>query len=216
MERTRIKFCGLTREADVRAAASAGADAVGFVCFEGSARHVPPGRLAALAAALPPFLTPVLLFVDADPSLIERCLREVPDALLQFHGGEPAAECTRWGRPWIKAVPMGEGVDLLDSERAYAGARALLADAPAAGHGGGGMRFEWARLPAPALRARPLVLAGGLDAANVGEAIRAAAPFAVDVSSGIELSRGIKSAEKMREFAAAVRAADRAGTRRTG
>jgi phosphoribosylanthranilate isomerase len=206
--RTRIKFCGLTRPLDVRAACRIGVDAVGFICFEGSSRFVAPEGLAALAAEVAPFVTPVLLFVDAPAAHVERCIAEVPGALLQFHGRETAGECARWARPWIKAVAMGEGVDLLECEFAFAGARALLADAPVAGHGGSGVRFEWARLPAPGRRTRPLVLAGGLDATNVGEAIGMVAPDAVDVSSGIESAKGIKSVERMQEFFEAVRAAD--------
>lgn len=209
MVRTRIKFCGLTREQDVLEAIAAGADAVGFVCAPASPRHVPPARLAELERVLSPFVTPVLLFVDAPPDLISDCLHHVPDAILQFHGSESEPECSRWGRPWMKAVPMGEqGAAYELYEQRYGGALALLADAAAAGQGGSGERFDWGRIPPPGRRRIPLVLAGGLDAENVGEAIAAVGPEGVDVSSGIEIARGVKGAHRMRAFVAAVRAAD--------
>jgi phosphoribosylanthranilate isomerase len=206
--RTRIKICGMTRPQDVAAACALGVDAVGFVCFEGSARHVGVERLAPLRRALAPFVTPVLLFVDAPASMVRAALAAVPDALLQFHGSETPDYCASFGRTYLRAVPMGPGVDLLDFEREYATAAGLLADAPSAAFGGSGRSFDWLALPAPPRRARPLILAGGLNGANVGAAIRAARPFGVDVSSGVETQRGIKSEPLMREFVAAVRAAD--------
>jgi phosphoribosylanthranilate isomerase len=209
MRRTRVKICGITRAGDAADAVACGADAVGFVCYERSPRFVEPRRLRELASALPPFVTPVLLFVDADAPQVRACLAEVPNALLQFHGDETAADCERFGRPYLRAVRMGEGVDLLDCGRSFPSAIALLADAPAAGYGGSGAVFDWARLPAPEQRRLPLVLAGGLNETNVSEAIARVAPFAVDVSSGVESAPGIKSAERMRRFCAAVRLADR-------
>lgn len=206
MTRTRIKFCGITRAVDLEAAVAAGADAIGFVCYEASQRHVGDEQLADLAKRLPPFVTPVLLFVNADRAAIARALRIVPGALLQFHGDESPEECASYGRPFVRAVRMSEGVDLLDCERRFADASALLADAPAARFGGSGVTFDWSRLPR--VRRKPLVLAGGLTAENVGAAIRQVRPFAVDVSSGIEDRPGVKSFEKMLRFAAAVRAAD--------
>jgi phosphoribosylanthranilate isomerase len=208
MMRTRVKICGLREAADVRAAAEAGADAVGFVCYAPSPRYVPPERLPDLAAAVPAFVTPVLLFVNAGESEIERALRGVPNAVLQFHGDEAESFCARWGRPYLRALRMVEGVDLLDCERSFATAAAILADAPAEGGGGGGKTFSWALLPPATRRRKPLVLAGGLNRDNVADAIRAVAPWAVDVSSGVESARGIKSAQMIREFLAAVRAAD--------
>lgn len=208
MNRTRIKFCGITRAVDLWAAVAAGADAVGFVCYAGSPRYVDAERLAELARLLPPFVAPVLLFVNADATTVARALQIVPNALLQFHGDESPAECARYGRPFVRAVRVRAGVDLLDCERRFSQANALLADAPAAGFGGGGVIFDWSLLPPAAVRSKPLVLAGGLTAENVGAAMRSVRPFAVDVSSGIEDGPGIKSAEKMRRFAAAVRAAD--------
>ena len=209
MRRTRIKICGITRLEDAASAAACGADALGFVCYERSPRFVEPGRLRALARALPPFVTPVLLFVNAAAERVRECLAEVPNALLQFHGDETAAECERFGRPYLRAIRMGEGVDLLDCARSFPSASALLADAPAAGFGGGGTVFDWARLPSPAQRSMPLVLAGGLNETNVTDAVARVRPFAVDVSSGVESAPGIKSAERMQRFCAAVQSADR-------
>jgi phosphoribosylanthranilate isomerase len=205
---TRIKICGLTRPQDVSTACGLGVDAVGFVCYERSPRFVPVEHLSALAAELAPFVTPVLLFVNAVRSEVERALEAVPHALLQFHGDEPAAYCAAFGRTYLRAVPMDEHVDLLDWEKRYATASALLADAPSAAFGGSGRAFDWSRVPAADRRSRPLILAGGLNASNVGGAIRAARPYGVDVSTGVEEERGIKSEALMREFVAAVRAAD--------
>ncbi|MCS7100337.1 MAG: phosphoribosylanthranilate isomerase [Burkholderiaceae bacterium] len=208
MRRTRIKFCGITRVIDLDAAAAAGADAVGFVCYERSPRHVSLPRLQELARALPPFVQPVLLFVNAPSAAVAAALDVLPQALLQFHGDEDPAACARHGRPFIRAVRIAAGVDLLDCERQYARATALLADAPAQGYGGSGVTFDWARVPPAGVRRKALILAGGLTADNVGTAIAAVRPYAVDVSSGIEDAPGVKSAEKMRRFVAAVRAAD--------
>ncbi len=205
---TRIKICGLTRPQDVSTACGLGVDAVGFVCYERSPRFVPVERLAALIAELTPFVTPVLLFVNAARGQVERALQVVPHALLQFHGDEGAADCAAFGRAYLRAVPMSEHVDLLDWEKQYPTASALLADAPSAAFGGSGRVFDWSRLPAAGRRSRPLILAGGLNAFNVGAAIRAARPYGVDVSSGVEDERGVKSEALMREFVAAVRAAD--------
>lgn len=208
MSRTRVKFCGLTRVEDIEAAAALGADAVGFICYPASKRYVPHERLAALARAVPPFVTPVLLFVNADHAAIARALEAVPDALLQFHGDETPALCAQAGRPYLRAVRLEKEVDLLDCERDFAAAVGLVADTPADGYGGSGSSFDWSRLPAATVRTKPLVLAGGLNESNVGLAIASVRPHAVDVSSGIEVAPGIKSFEKMRRFLAAVRAAD--------
>jgi phosphoribosylanthranilate isomerase len=205
---TRIKICGLTRPQDVEAACALGVDAAGFVCYESSPRFVPPGRLASLTGELTAFVTPVLLFVNAAREQIERALQVVPHALLQFHGSEPHPDCAAFARAYLRAVAMAEGVDLLDWEKQYPTAAALLADAPSAEFGGSGRSFEWSRLPPVSRRSRPLILAGGLDASNVGDAIGATRPYGVDVSSGVEVERGVKSEALMREFVAAVRAAD--------
>ena len=199
-------MCGITRVEDVVSAADAGADALGFNCYPRSPRFVAPGRLRELAAALPPFATPVLLFVNADAADVRTCLAEMPNALLQFHGDETRADCERFRRPYLRAVRMSEGVDLLDCARTFPSAVALLADAPTAGFGGSGTTFDWSLLP-PRL-SMPLVLAGGLNEGNVGEAIERVRPFAVDVSSGVEEAPGVKSAERLQHFCAAVRAAD--------
>lgn len=209
-DRVRIKICGVTRAEDVVAAAAAGADAVGFVCHPGSARWVPPAQLAALASRLPAFVTPVLLFVNAAPEAVHAAIAAVPHALLQFHGDETEAECRSYQRPYVRALRIGEGVRLLDCEREFASAAALLADAPVPGYGGGGVAFDWSRVPARSLRRKPLVLAGGLNAGNVGAAIAQVQPHAVDVSSGVESAKGVKDAALIRGFIAAVRAADRA------
>jgi phosphoribosylanthranilate isomerase len=208
MSITRVKFCGMTRARDVEAAVEIGANAVGFVCYPPSVRYMAPEDLKDLAQRLPPFVTPVLLFVNATSEHIERALAAVPNALLQFHGDETAAHCASFERPYLRAIRMFEGVDLLDCERKYNSSIGLLADTPAEGYGGSGRGFDWTRVPAPSVRTKPLVLAGGLSAANVGDAVAAVRPFAVDVSSGIEESPGKKSIEKMQRFIAAVRAAD--------
>jgi phosphoribosylanthranilate isomerase len=204
--RTRIKICGLTREADVDDAVHAGADAIGFVLYDQSARYVTPQRAAALAARLPPFVTPVLLLVNAAPSLWQEAIDAVPHALLQFHGDETPAECAAPHRRFLRAVRMAPGVDLLDFAARYASASALLLDADVEGYGGGGKVFDWSVLPRSV--PLPVVLSGGLNASNVIEGVRRVRPWAVDVSSGVERSKGIKDAEAMRRFCQAVRQAD--------
>ena len=206
LHRTRIKICGLTREADVDAAVEAGADAIGFVLYEKSPRHVLAQRAGQLAARLPAFVTPVVLLVNATDALLAQALEAVPNALLQFHGDESVSDCQRWGRPYLRAARMGAGFDLLDFARAHAAAQAVLADALVEGYGGGGHVFDWRLIPDD-LPGR-LILSGGLHAGNVGEGIRRLRPWAVDVSSGVEVAKGIKDAVKMREFCQAVRAAD--------
>jgi phosphoribosylanthranilate isomerase len=208
--RTRIKVCGLTREADVAAAVEAGADAIGFVLYAKSPRHVGIERAAALARALPPFVTPVCLFVNAEPAAIAAVVAAIPNALLQFHGDETPAECDAAGRPYLRAVRMATSLDLLDCVHRFPNAQALLLDAPVDGYGGGGKVFDWSLIPPDLpqdVRSR-LVLSGGLNPANVIDGVLHARPFAVDVSSGVESSKGIKDAALMRRFCAAVRAAD--------
>ncbi len=207
LHRTRIKICGLTREADVDAAVEAGADAIGFVLYEKSPRHVTAARAAELSRRLPPFVTPVLLLVNACPELQQAGLGAVPNALLQFHGDETPSECIQAGRPYIRAARMGAGFNLLDFARAHAQAQAVLADALVEGYGGGGHVFDWSLIPDD-LPGR-LILSGGLHAGNVGEAIARLRPWAVDVSSGVEAAKGVKDASKLREFCEAVRTADR-------
>lgn len=210
VHRTRIKVCGLTREADVDAAVEAGADAIGFVLYDKSPRHVSAERAGVLACRLPPFVTPVVLLVNADADLRQRALEAVPNALLQFHGDETAAECAAASRPFLRAARMAPGLDLADFARQFAGAQALLVDAHVAGYGGGGQVFDWSLLPQPGELPLPLVLSGGLHAGNVGEGIRRVRPWAVDVSSGVEIGKGLKDVVLMRQFCQAVRLADAA------
>ena len=216
--RTRIKICGLTREADVDAAAQAGADAVGFVLYEHSPRAVTPQRAGALARRLPPFVTPVLLFVNADAGLLQAALSAVPGALIQFHGDETPADCLGVERPFMRAARIptgaaGKDFDLLKYADDFSAATAILLDAHVDGYGGGGQSFDWTAFPwsHPRLNASSrLVLSGGLTPANVTDGIRLVRPWAVDVSSGVEVSKGIKDAGKMQAFVAAVRDADAA------
>lgn len=219
--RTRIKICGLTREADVDAAVHSGADAIGFVLYPQSPRFVSPERAAELARCLPPFVTPVLLFVNASPEFIAQGVSAVPNALLQFHGDETPADCAAAGRPFIRAArippgPAGAGFDLLKYTSDYAAAQAILLDAHVEGYGGGGQSFDWTAFPwsHPQLNASSrLVLSGGLTPANVTDGIRLVRPWAVDVSSGVEAAKGLKDPDRMLAFVAAVRAADALNSR---
>jgi phosphoribosylanthranilate isomerase len=225
--RTRIKICGLTREQDVDAAVAAGADALGFVLYAPSPRAVTAERAAELAKRLPPFVTPVLLFVNASATEIGAACAMVAGASVQFHGDESPQDCLRAtghaARPYLRAarIPLGEGTqafDLVQFAHDYSNAQAILLDAHVDGYGGGGKTFNWSLLP-PSVNAH-LVLSGGLTSANVGDGITQVRPrcksLAVDVSSGVEAEdaqgkpiKGIKDPEKIRQFVAAVRAADR-------
>ena len=206
--RTRIKICGLTRESDVVAAVGAGADAVGFVMYPKSPRHVSIERAAALAGSLPPFVTPVLLFVNASSAEIDAAVRAMPNALLQFHGDESPADCDAAKRPYLRAVRMAPGLDLLDFARRFPNAQALLLDAPVDGYGGGGKVFDWSLVPPPADVPSRLVLSGGLNPANVIDGVLRIRPSAVDVSTGVEVAKGVKDAALIRRFCEAVRDAD--------
>jgi phosphoribosylanthranilate isomerase len=206
VSRTRIKICGLTREADVDAAVAAGADAIGFVLYARSARAVQARRAGELARRLPPFVTPVLLFVNATAQEVDAGLQAVPGALLQFHGDESPEDCRLRARPYLRAARMGEGFDLLDWAARFHDAQALLLDAHVEGYGGGGQPFDWSCVPATV--PVPVVLSGGLNPANVTDGIARLRPWAVDVSSGVESAKGIKDAGLMRRFCQAVRDAD--------
>lgn len=206
MSRTRIKICGITREEDLRAAVDCGADALGFVFYEASPRFVPPQRAAELVRQLPPFVSAVGLFVDAAHAFVASTLETVQLDLLQFHGDEAAAECRSYRRPYIKAARVRQGLDLVEYAALFPDARGLLLDAFVEGYGGGGKGFDWSLIP-PAMPL-PLILAGGLDEHNVGQAIERVRPWAVDVSSGVEAAKGIKDAAKMARFVAGVRNAD--------
>lgn len=227
MTRTRIKICGLTREADVAHAVAAGADAVGFVLYPPSPRAVTPQRAGELARTLPAFVTPVLLFVNASEAEVRAGCEAVPHALLQFHGDESAADCARlaglWSRPYLRAAriptgPAGAGFDLLQFAQDFAAATGLLLDAHVEGYGGAGQSFDWTAFPwsHPQLNAASrLVLSGGLTPANVADGIRLVKPWAVDVSSGVEAvnadgtgAKGIKDPGRVTAFIEAVRLAD--------
>jgi phosphoribosylanthranilate isomerase len=215
-QRTRIKICGLSREADVDAAVEAGADAVGFVLYARSPRFVDAVRAATLARRLPPFVTPVLLFVNAEPADVRAACDAVPAAMLQFHGDETPQQCvaSAGARPWMRAarIPLdpAESFDLVNFAAQHEGAAALLLDAHVEGYGGAGQAFAWSRLP-PSVNAH-LVLSGGLTPASVGDGIVQVRPrcrtLAVDVSSGVERAKGVKDPAKIHQFVAAVRAAD--------
>ena len=204
--RTRIKICGLTREADVDAAVEAGADAVGFVFYPPSPRHVSLARATELAARLPPFVIPVGLFVNADPAEVDTAVAAIPLLLLQFHGDETPAECARHARPYLRAARLAPGFDLLDFAARFSHAQAILLDAFVDGYGGGGKVFDWSLVPAAV--PHRLVLSGGLNALNVIRGVMQVRPWAVDVSSGVESAKGIKDADAMRRFCDAVRQAD--------
>lgn len=204
--RTRIKICGLTREADVDAAVGAGADAIGLVFYAGSPRALSTERAAALARRLPPFVTPVGLFVNATRSHIDAACAAIPALVLQFHGDETPEDCELAGRPYLRAARMAPGFDLLDFASQFANAQAVLLDAHVEGYGGGGKVFDWSLVPSGVTR--PLVLSGGLNAANVTDGMLALRPWAVDVSSGVESAKGIKDADAIRRFCQAVRDAD--------
>ena len=204
--KTRIKICGLTREEDVDAVVASGADAIGFVFYQPSPRAVSPQRAAQLAERLPPFVTLTALFVNAAPEEIQAVLEQVPVGLLQFHGDESESECQRWLRPYIRAARVRPGMDLIQYAAAFPSARGILLDAFVEGYGGGGQTFDWSVIPTG--MPRPLILSGGLNPGNVGDAVRQVRPAAVDVSSGVEAAKGIKDAAKIAAFVAAVRAAD--------
>ena len=226
--RTRIKICGLTRESDVDAAVAAGADAIGFVLYAPSPRSVSLERAVTLSCRLPPYVTPVLLFVNEESTKIRAACEAIPSCILQFHGDETPAQClevtaTPSGhRPFVRAarIPLSGdtlGINLVEYAQHYSQAQAILLDAHVQGYGGGGHAFNWSLLP-PNVNAH-LVLSGGLTPANVTDGILQVRPrgysLAVDVSSGVEATdsegrplKGIKDAGKIQRFIAAVRAAD--------
>ncbi|MCX2981674.1 phosphoribosylanthranilate isomerase [Halieaceae bacterium IMCC14734] len=207
MTRTRIKICGITRQVDAHAAVAAGADALGLVFYAPSPRAVDIEGARLAIAQLPPFVTLTALFVDAADAEVERVCNELPVSLLQFHGAESEARCASFGMPYIKAVRVAPDTDLEALMGAYTSAQGLLLDTYRKGVvGGTGESFDWSCIPHG--HDRKLIVAGGLDADNVSEAIATSAPFAVDVSGGVEQSPGHKSREKMQAFVAAVQQAD--------
>lgn len=190
-------------------AAQCGADAIGLVFHEASARHVTIEQACSIVTALPPFITIVGLFVNASEHEVRRVIEQVPVSLLQFHGDEAPEDCDLYGKPYIKAVPMKQDVDLAEIEQQYERAAGLLLDTWVPGeHGGTGKQFDWDRVPRDL--DKPLILAGGLTMENVAKAVATARPFAVDVSSGVEAEKGIKQKEKISGFVQAVRQADNA------
>ena len=201
----RIKICGLTRVEDLELAVQAGADALGLVFYPPSPRCVDLPTATCLARAAPPLVSVVGLFVNAAPAVVRATLAAVPIHLLQFHGDEDEAYCRQFDRPYIKAARVRPGIDLVQYAAAFPSAQAILLDAFVDGYGGGGKVFDWSLVPRAL--AKGMILSGGLDADNVGEAVRRLRPAAVDVSSGVEACKGIKDAGKMRAFVAAVRAA---------
>lgn len=197
--RTRVKFCGITRREDALCAARLGADAIGLVFYSKSPRAVSPQQACQIIQELPPFVTVVGLFVNASSCYLQQVLERVPIDILQFHGEESPEECGRYGRAYIKAIRMAEGVDLLRLEQAYETASALLLDTYQAGvPGGTGRVFDWNRVPEGLSKA--IVLAGGLAPENIAQAVRTARPYGVDVSGGVEQSKGVKDAAKMAAF----------------
>jgi len=200
----RSKICGITRIEDALAAVEAGADAIGLVFYGKSPRAVSIEQAAAIVQALPPFVTSVGLFVDMPRDELQQLLQRLPLDLLQFHGDESPADCEGHGRPYIKALRVRPGEDVAAAMAPYAGARGILLDTFVEGvPGGTGASFDWSLVPENA--AKPIILAGGLDAGNVATAIRQVRPYAVDVSGGVEASKGIKDAGKIRAFVRAVR-----------
>ena len=204
---TRVKICGITRVDDALVAARAGADAIGLIFYPGSKRCISVARACEIVQALPPFVTTVALFVDPVENEVREVLERVQPDLLQFHGQEPAELCARFSRPWLKAVRVRPGVDLLQCATEYAGARALLLDSYVASQAGGtGQSFDWSLIPRSL--SAPVVLSGGLTPENVHRAVRAVRPAAVDVSSGVESAPGIKDAAKISAFFRGVANAD--------
>ncbi|HSJ98345.1 MAG TPA: phosphoribosylanthranilate isomerase [Myxococcota bacterium] len=206
-QRTRIKICGIREPAHARLAAEAGADAIGLVFYPTSPRHVTTQQAAAIAAALPPFVAAVGLFVNETAEGVERVLAQVPLDLLQFHGDEAPEFCERFGRPYVRAVRMEQGTDLVEYAGRFPRAKALLLDAHVPGEPGGtGRTFDWTVIPRDL--PVPLILSGGLDPGNVGRAVREVRPWAVDVSSGVESGRGSKDPRKIVDFIRSVRLED--------
>lgn len=207
MMATAVKICGITRIEDGLAAAHGGAHAIGLVFYTPSPRCVTPAQAAAIIRALPPFVTTVGLFVDASEQEVRAVLARAPVDLLQFHGAEPPDYCRQFGLPYMKAVRVRQGVDLLQYASDYRDAKALLLDAYVDGtHGGTGRVFDWNLIPRQL--PLPIVLSGGLDPGNVADAVRRVRPWAVDVSSGVEAAKGVKDAAKIAAFITGVRNAD--------
>ena len=204
--RTRVKICGITRPADALAAASAGADAIGFVFYPPSPRYLSVERAREIRDALPPFVQTVALFVNADAAQVSQVIGRVHPAMLQFHGEESPEFCEQFGLPFVKACRVKPGVSALEYLRPFSRAAAWLFDSHVPEYGGVGESFDWSLVPAP--HERPVILSGGLARENVAAAIRRVRPWGVDVSSGVESAKGIKHAARIAAFIAEVRHAD--------
>lgn len=195
----RVKICGLTRAQDIKNAVQVGVDALGFVFYRESPRFVPPSQAQSLLQQVPPFITKVALFVNAEDELIHFVCETLPIDCLQFHGDETPEQCARWNKPYIKAVRMKDRVDLIQYQQRYNSAQGLLLDAFVPGvYGGTGNVFDWSWVNTDCTV--PLILSGGLQASNVRSGIERIKPYAVDVSSGVECAPGIKSLDKMISF----------------
>jgi len=204
---TRIKICGITRPEEARVAVASGADAIGLVFYAKSPRAVTVEQAQRIVQVVPPFVSVVALFVNELADQISRILERVQIDLIQFHGDETPQFCNQFGRPWVKALRVKPGLDIQGLCKAYQGARGILLDSWQEGvPGGTGSTFDWEL--APRNLSLPVVLAGGLREDNVSAAIASLQPAAVDVSGGVEQSPGVKDADKIRRFIAAVRAAD--------
>ncbi len=210
MSRTRIKICGITRIEDALCAARAGADAIGLIFYEPSPRAVTIEQAISIANALPPFVSTVALFVNAAPREVDAVISRLAPSMLQFHGDEDPAYCTQFGLPFMKAIRVGGGMtadDLLEYASEFVAARASLLDTLSQGvYGGSGESFDWQIIPA-VMRHR-IVLSGGLQPDNVAAAVRMIRPFAVDVSSGVEIQKGVKDHAKIEKFIEEVAHAD--------
>jgi len=199
MPRTRVKICGITRTEDADAVVASGADALGLVFYPGSPRYVAMEQARAIADSVAPLVTVVGLFVNPSPDTVNAVLDTIPLGLLQFHGAEANEYCKQFGLPFIKSIAIRDGVDVLSCMQGYPDASGFILDAwQPQTHGGGGEIFDWNRVPDNP--PDPVILAGGLTPGNVAQAIRATRPYAVDVSSGVESAKGIKSAEKIAAF----------------
>jgi phosphoribosylanthranilate isomerase len=196
--RTRVKICGITRRQDAEIAIEMGADAIGLVFYEPSPRAVTISQAQEIIASLPPFVTVVGLFVDAEKAFVERCIATLAINVLQFHGDESAAYCEQFSQPYFKAIRMQQGIDLKAMAEQYQSANALLVDSFQKGvPGGTGKTFDWSLIGDID---KPIILAGGLNAKNIKDAIQDVQPYAVDVSGGVEQRKGIKDSEKIRAF----------------
>lgn len=197
--KTRIKICGVTRVEDAQAITAAGAHAIGLVFYEPSPRYVTIEQAQEIQQCLPPFISVVGLFVDANKGYIESVLDKLHLDVLQFHGEESEADCLRYNKPYIKAIRMSEDIDYFEQEQGYASAQALLLDTYVSGQQGGtGQAFDWSIIPNN--RMKPIILAGGLSSKNVAQGIKQVRPYAVDVSGGVESAKGIKDEQKVIEF----------------